>query len=76
MRECLQDRRLQWFGHLAGMEESVWSNKCGNIKVTSNFVRGRPRKEWNKVIKSDLKERKVSKDINSGLKTEMLGSLS
>ena len=26
--ECLQDRRLQWFGHLERMKESAWSSKC------------------------------------------------
>ena len=25
MRECLQDRRLQWFGHLERMEENTLS---------------------------------------------------
>ena len=37
--ECLQDRRLQWFGRLEKMEESSsWSNKCrtfwGNQKCS------------------------------------------
>lgn len=27
MRQCLQERRLQWFGFLKGMEESAWSSK-------------------------------------------------
>ena len=27
MRYCLLNRRLQWFGHIERMEESVWSSK-------------------------------------------------
>ena len=46
--ECLQDRRLQWFGHLEKMEESSsWSSKCRTFGVIRNV----------------LKERKVSKNI-------------
>ena len=30
MRECLQDRRLQWFGHLETLEENAWSNNLKN----------------------------------------------
>ena len=45
------------------MEENVWSSKCRTFKVSSSFPRGRPRKTWIGVIKIDLKERKVDKDI-------------
>ena len=44
MREYLQDRRLQWFGHLEKMDESVWSSKCRTFKVSCSFPRGRPKK--------------------------------
>ena len=26
MNECLQDKRLQWFGHLERLEENAWSS--------------------------------------------------
>ena len=60
-RECLHGRRLQWFGHLERMEESAWFSKCRIF--SSSIHRGRPRKICNEVIRSDLKLRKVSKDI-------------
>ena len=63
VRECVQDRRLQWFGHLERIKESAWSSKCRTFKVRGSLPRGRPRKIWNEVIRSDLKEREVSKDI-------------
>ena len=38
------------------MEESAWLCKCRNFNVSSSF-------SWNAVIRSDLKEMKVSKDL-------------
>ena len=46
------------------MEESARSSKCRTFKVSGSFPRGRPRKTWNEVIQSDLKERNVSKDVD------------
>ena len=63
LEECLQDRSLQWFTHLERVKESAWPSKCRTFKVSDSFPRGRPRKTWNEVIKSNLKERKVSKGI-------------
>ena len=40
MRECLQDRRLQRFGHLERMEENAWSNKCRTFRVSGSSFRG------------------------------------
>ena len=33
MRECLQDGRLQWLGHLEGTKESAWYSKCRAFRV-------------------------------------------
>ena len=63
MRNCLQDRRLQWFGHLERMEKSAWSIKCRTFMVSGSFSIGQPRKTWNDIIRIDRKERKVSWQI-------------
>ena len=63
MKKYLEDRRLQWFGHLERMEESAGSIKCRTFKVSHSFLRVRPRRKWNEVIRSDLKENKVTWDI-------------
>ena len=42
-RECLQDRRLQFFGHVERVEESTWSSKRRKrrtFKVIGSFSRG------------------------------------
>ena len=63
MKEFLQDRRLQCLGLLERMEENPLSNTCRTFKVNDSLTRGRPRKTWNEVNRSDLKEREVSKDL-------------
>ena len=34
-----------------------------SFNVSGSFPRGLPRKTWNELIRSDLKESKISKDI-------------
>ena len=40
IKEYLQYRRLQWFGHLERTEETAWSSKCRTFKVSGSFARG------------------------------------
>ena len=61
-RECLQDGRLKWFGHLERMQDRVWSSKCRIFKISGSRPRGLQRETRNEVMRSGLKERKVSKD--------------
>ena len=49
VRECLHDRRLQWFGQLERMKQSAWSCECRAFKVSDTFPRGRQGKTWNEV---------------------------
>ena len=53
MRECLQGKRLQWFGHLKRMKESAWSSKRGNV-VPSRLV----------VVSLDKVSKDIAKDRN------------
>ena len=38
------------------MKESAWSSKCRTLNVNGDFLREQPRKTWNEVLGSDLKE--------------------
>ena len=38
MSKCVQDRRLEWFGHLERMEESAWSSKCRTFQVSQGII--------------------------------------
>ena len=44
------------------MQERVWSSKCRIFKISGSLPRGLQRETWNELIRSGLKERKVSKD--------------
>ena len=45
------------------MEQYAWYSKNRNLKVNGCFPRVPPRKTWNDVIRRDLKERNLSKDL-------------
>ena len=61
MRQCLEDRRLQWFGHLERMEKNASSSKCGTSRVSGIFAKGRLRKTWNEEITRGLKKGKSAR---------------
>ena len=63
MKECLQDRKLQWFGHLERMEESARFDKGTTFKVSSSFPRGLLRKTWPEVFRIDLKGKSAKKEM-------------
>lgn len=44
--------------------ESAWSNERKMFKVGGSMSRGRPTETWGEVIRSELKEGKVSKDLS------------
>ncbi len=52
--DCVQSRRLRWFGHVERMQDDNWVKKSREIKVTGRRGRGRPRKTWEEVVRSDL----------------------
>lgn len=45
------------------MQESVLSSKYKTFKDSGTLPRRRPQKTWNGVIRNDLKQKKVSKDL-------------
>lgn len=57
------------FGHLERIEEKAWSGLCRTCNVNGSFPRGPPMEIWNEVIRSNLKERKVHKDLTEDINT-------
>lgn len=57
------------FGHLERIEAKAWSGLCRTCKVNGSFPRGPPMEIWNEVIRSNLKERKVHKDLTEDINT-------
>lgn len=62
MRNCLQNRGVEWVGHVEEMGKSSWSRKYRILAVAS-LSKGLSRKTWSEVIISYLKEMKVSEDL-------------
>ena len=60
---CMQNRRLRWFGHVERMDKNAWASRCRTIKVTGTTGRGRLKKTWEEVIRNDLKQKGVSRDL-------------
>ncbi|XP_057312797.1 uncharacterized protein LOC130654265 [Hydractinia symbiolongicarpus] len=63
IKDVIQVRRLNWLGYLERMEEDNWVRKCRDLIVPGAKPRGRPRKTWHEVIRTDLIERKLSLDL-------------
>ena len=45
------------------MEVDAYPSKCRDIIVDGSLARGRPQKSWSEVVRKDLREKKVSKEI-------------
>ena len=45
------------------MDKSFWVSRCRTVEVSGSVGRRRPKKTWEEVIKMDLRERGVSKDL-------------
>ena len=59
----MQSRRIYWFGHSERMDMSVWVSKYRAVEVEGSVTRCRPWQAWDKVIRRDLREKRVSKDL-------------
>ena len=54
---------FHWFGHIERMDKNFWVSRCRAVEVLGSAGRGSPKKTWEEVIKMDLRERRVSKDL-------------
>ena len=58
----MQERRLQWYGHVMRREEESVCRRVMNMEVPGKRKRGRPRKRWKDTIKEDMLEKNVQVD--------------
>ena len=58
----MQERRLQWYGHVMRREEESVLRRVMNMEVPGKRKRGRPRKRWKDTIKEDMLEKNVQVD--------------
>ena len=63
IRDVIQARRLRWFGHLERMEGDNWVSKCRDLVVPGTKPRGRPRKTWQEVIRTDMRQKNLRPEL-------------
>ena len=63
VRNVIQRNRLRWFGHVERMDNDNWVKKCMTLEVCGRREPGRPKKTWEQVIASDLRELGVSRSL-------------
>ena len=56
----LQERRLQWFGHVMRREEDSVCKRTMNLEVPGTRKRGRPKMRWRDTVNRDMREKNVS----------------
>ena len=65
IRCSVQERRLHCYGHVMCMEDDSGLKKCQAIQVEGTCGRGRPRKTWVNVVKTNLRMLNLTKEMSS-----------
>ena len=58
----VQERRLQWYGHVMRRDEDYVGKRVMRMEVQGTRGRGRPRRRWQDCINDDLRERGLTGD--------------
>ncbi|KAI5715246.1 hypothetical protein M8J77_013028 [Diaphorina citri] len=57
----MQERRLQWFGHVERREEDYIGKRVKtNLEVSASRAVGRPKKTWRNRVIEDMRDKGVS----------------
>ena len=79
VRRVVQRNRLRWFSHVVRMDNDNWVKKWMTLEFNGRRDPGRPKKTWEQVIASDLRElgitRSLAQDRLNWRKTIVMNSL-
>ena len=69
----IQQRRLQWFGHVMRRQENHVCRRVMDMMVDGRRMRGRPRFRWKDKIKSDMREKDIrEQDVQDRIRWKRL----
>nr|QQJ42582.1 chitinase 6-2 [Sogatella furcifera] len=58
----VQEKRLQWYGHVERREDDYVGKRIDRLIVEGTRKRGRPRKKWKNCVEQDLAEKGLTPD--------------
>ena len=58
----VQERRLQWYGHVMRQEEDCVVRRVMDMEVEGRRRRGRPKRRWRDCLEGDFREKSISGD--------------
>ena len=58
----IQERRLQWYGHVKRREEKYVGRREMEMEVPGRRGRGRPKQRWMDNVKEDMRDKQLSED--------------
>ena len=58
----IQERRLQWYGHVMRRDEDYVGKRVMEMEVQGTRNRGRPKQRWMDSVKEDLREKELTGD--------------
>jgi hypothetical protein len=65
VRKVMRRGKLRWFGHVMRSGEDDWLKKCMNLEVGGVRRLGRPRKTLEEVVRRDMRDLNLSREMAS-----------
>ena len=58
----VQERRLQWYGHVKRRDGQYLGNRISDMRVEGRRRRGRPKRRWKDCVEEDLRSKGIDLD--------------